>query len=315
MAGWPTLTTTYHSEEIMPSEIVEYSKTEAALSDLAARYKGVVFDVTTAEGMKTAKAGRAEIRKYRTSLEDLRKAIKAPALRRCQVIDEEARRITAELVALEDPIDAQIKREEQRKEEERMQAYIAEQKRLKEAEAARKAEEERQLAEERAKLAAERAEMERQKREREEIERQARLKLEADERAARERIEAQEREARQALAKAEAEAKAKRDAEEAALRAEREAIEKAKREQEDRERAERAAIEAKERAARAEQEAKERAAREAQEAEQREIRRKEIEQADARAMLELFKKRYGHLPQYAGVVAAINAALKEKVAA
>src|SRR5258708_35208227 len=70
----------------MTTEIAEYSNTEAALSDLGQRYKGVVFDVTTADGMSTAKKGRAEIRGYRTSLEDLRKAIKAPALRRCQVI-------------------------------------------------------------------------------------------------------------------------------------------------------------------------------------------------------------------------------------
>ena len=38
----------------MTTDIVEYSKTEAALADLARRYKDVVFDVTTRDGMATA---------------------------------------------------------------------------------------------------------------------------------------------------------------------------------------------------------------------------------------------------------------------
>ena len=54
-------------------------------------------------------------------------------------------------------------------------------------------------------------------------------------------------------------------------------------------------------------EAKAKALRDAEEAKQREIQRKEAEKADAAAMLALFKQRYGHLPQYAGVIAAINA--------
>lgn len=180
----------------MTTEIAEYSKTEAALSDLAQKYKGVVFDVRTREGLTSAKHGRAEIRKYRTSLEDLRKAIKEPALRRCQVIDTEARRITGELLALENPIDEQIAKEEERKEFERTAAIRAEQERLAAEEKARKNAEEKRLSEERSAIERERAKLDAEKREREEIERQARLKLEADERAARERIEAAERAAR-----------------------------------------------------------------------------------------------------------------------
>lgn len=305
----------------MATEIVEYSKTEAALAELAQQYGGVVFDVTTTEGMATAKKGRAEIRKYRTSLEDLRKAIKAPALRRCQVIDEEARAITGKLLALEEPIDAQIKKEETRKEDEKNAAIRAEQARLAAEEQARKDAEAKRMADERAAIDAERKKLDDEKRVRDEQERQARLKLEADERAARQRIEEQERVAREAREKAEAEAKSVRDAEEARLRAEREKVERARREQEERERKEREAVEAKERAARMEQERVDREVREAaervaaetkqaQEAAAREVRRKEIEQSDARAMLELFIERYAHLEQYKAVVKAITAALK-----
>lgn len=101
------------------SQIAEYSATEAALADLSARYRGMVFDVTDTKGMDEAKKGRAEVRGYRTALESKRKEIKAPALERCALIDAEAKRITAELIALEDPIDKQIKKEEERKEAEK----------------------------------------------------------------------------------------------------------------------------------------------------------------------------------------------------
>ncbi len=62
---------------------------------------------------------RAVVRGYRTALETLRKEIKAPALERCRLIDDEAKRITAELLKIEEPIDTAIKAEEQRKEEEK----------------------------------------------------------------------------------------------------------------------------------------------------------------------------------------------------
>ena len=49
--------------------IAEYNATAAALADLEHRYKGVVFDVATREGMATAIKGRAELRGYRVALE------------------------------------------------------------------------------------------------------------------------------------------------------------------------------------------------------------------------------------------------------
>ena len=111
-------------------EIVEYSKTQAVLGDLRQRYEGVVYPVTTAKGMIDARKARAEIREWRTGLEKERVRIKAPALERARLIDSEAKRITIELRALEDPIDEQIKAEEECKEKERLAKEDAEKTRI-----------------------------------------------------------------------------------------------------------------------------------------------------------------------------------------
>ena len=181
----------------MSTEIVEYSKTDAALADLASRYKGVVFEVATREGMGAAIKARAEVRGYRVDLEKIRVEIKAPALERCRLIDSEAKRINDALEALEDPIDQQIKLEETRKERERAEreaaglptipggtaltsamasctrlmraARIAREEEDRKARAARAAEAERQAAED-ARLRAEREKIEEERRE---VERQA----------------------------------------------------------------------------------------------------------------------------------------------
>lgn len=106
--------------------IAEYSETAAAIADLRQRHEGVVYDVTVPKQMKLAKEARAELRTLRTSLEKKRVEIKAPALERCRLIDSEAKRITAELVSLEEPIDVQIKAEEARAETVRLEKLEAE---------------------------------------------------------------------------------------------------------------------------------------------------------------------------------------------
>jgi colicin import membrane protein len=103
------------------TQIAEYSRTAAALSELRTRLAGIVYDVTTTAGMAAAKRDRAEVRDLRTGLERERVRIKAPALERCRLIDAEAKTITAELEALESPIDDQIKAEECRKEAEKQE--------------------------------------------------------------------------------------------------------------------------------------------------------------------------------------------------
>lgn len=108
------------AETVEPkTAIAEYSRIAAALALLSEKYKGAVYEVTTKQGLVTAKAARSELRGYRTNLEAVRKNIKGPALERCRLIDAEAKEITAGLSALEDPIAAQIKIEEDRIEAER----------------------------------------------------------------------------------------------------------------------------------------------------------------------------------------------------
>lgn len=94
--------------------IQEYVASEAVIATLRSKYEGAKFAVDTVDGRKAALEARAEIRKWRTGLEKLRVAIKAPALQRCQQIDSEAKRITNALLALESPIEAQITAEERK---------------------------------------------------------------------------------------------------------------------------------------------------------------------------------------------------------
>lgn len=108
------------------SAIAEYSPTTAALAELHSRLAGVAYDVSTGKGMDVARRDRAEVRDLRVALEKKRVELKAPALERSRLIDAEAKRITAELLELETPIDEQIKAEEQRKEAEKQARINAE---------------------------------------------------------------------------------------------------------------------------------------------------------------------------------------------
>ena len=95
--------------------LVEYNRTEAAIVELKARYSGVQFDVATTAGDRAARAARLELTRLRTGLDAKRKEFKAPALEFGRRIDSEAKRLEGEILALEMPIDAQIKVEEARK--------------------------------------------------------------------------------------------------------------------------------------------------------------------------------------------------------
>lgn len=105
-----------HSVKAPLTKIAEYSQTAAGLADLRTRYADVIFPVETSKGMNDALSARKELRELRIGLEKMRVQLKAPALERSRLIDAEAKDITGQLVALEDPIDTQIKAEEQKKE-------------------------------------------------------------------------------------------------------------------------------------------------------------------------------------------------------
>ena len=269
------------------TSIVEYSETEAALTDLSARYQGVIFQVATREGMRDAKKSRGELRDYRIALENKRKEIKAPALKRSQEIDSEARRITAMLEALEKPIAQQIEFEEGKAERTRLAAIQAEQDRIATEERAKKEAEEKVMA-------AQRAEIARQQEELAKAQREAAAKIEADQRAARLKIEEEERASRLAREQADREARLEQQARDEVARQKREA-------EEARLKAERDKIEADSRAI-ADAKRKE---QEAEEAVQREIRRKEAESLDGRALLNDFTHRFGALPEFAEITKVI----------
>ena len=104
------------------NQIQEYSQTDAALAVLREKYASFP-SVEDKEGYAIVKAGIKEVDGYRTSLEKTRKEIKAPALERCKLIDAEAKRITAELVKIAEPMKEakkEIDEREKRLKEERI---------------------------------------------------------------------------------------------------------------------------------------------------------------------------------------------------
>jgi len=106
--------------------VAEYRPIESALAELRNQYQGVVFQVSTKEGDKQARDARRELVGLRTSVEAKRADLKAPVLELGKKIDGEAKRLTAEIEALEKPIDQQIKAEEKRKADEKAARELAE---------------------------------------------------------------------------------------------------------------------------------------------------------------------------------------------
>lgn len=116
--------------ETTTTAIAEYSAVESGLADLRTRYGNVAWDLRTVKGNAEARAARKELVTLRTSLEAKRKEVKESVLERAKLIDGEAKRITAELLKIETPIDAAIKADETRREDERKAKELAEQQRV-----------------------------------------------------------------------------------------------------------------------------------------------------------------------------------------
>ena len=282
----------------MSKEIISYNPTKAAIADLTARYKGLVFDVTTSNGMAEAKAAYKEINAHRIALENARKKEKAESLEYGRFVDSEAKRIDEQLEALRLPIKEQIETETKREEREEAAKVEAERLRiLAEQEAAKKAEEAR-MAAERAEIKRKQDELAKAAAEQARIVREAALKIELDQPEARMKIEEEQRQERLARQAREEVERVKRLEEENRLKAEREKID-----------ADRRAVEEAKRKEQAEAEAKAKAIRDAEEAKQREERRKAAEKEDARGMARLFRERYKHLPECEDVIKAIDAYL------
>lgn len=116
--------------ETVTTALVEFDKVTAGLAQLQKTYTGVLYDVEKPSGMEMAKAARQVLRQPRYAIERIRKEAKAPLLAIGKKLDTEAARITAEIMKLEEPIDQQIKAEEDRKENERLAKIAAEAKRV-----------------------------------------------------------------------------------------------------------------------------------------------------------------------------------------
>lgn len=276
--------------------IVAYTPTEAALVDLAQKYQNVVYDVTTPDGMASAKAAYKDINSHSITLEKAREKEKAESLAYGRFVDSEAKRIAERLDALRLPIKTMIEAETKRVEREREEAVRKEAERIAAEEKARKDAEE-------AKLAAERAEIARQRQELEAAQKEAARAQEEAARASRLRIEEEERKARLAREEADRIARSAREAEEARLKIERDKIDAAKREAEQLEWEKKRA-----------EELEAKRIREAEEAKAREAQRKANEILDANQMLESFCTRFGHLPQFESIVGIIESFLQKKAA-
>jgi hypothetical protein len=110
--------------------VAKFDRVVAGLNDLKNRYAGVVFDVRTPKGMAEARAARAAVRAPRYELENARKSAKAPLLKLGRDLDARAKEINTEILAIEDPIDLQVRSEEDRIEAEKQAKIDAENKRI-----------------------------------------------------------------------------------------------------------------------------------------------------------------------------------------
>lgn len=117
-------------EEFKPARV-----TAAKISELRAKYGGLtIAGVNDKKGYELVHAARMEIREYRVAVEKVRKTLKEDSLAYGRKVDTEAKRITAKLIEIEEPLDQEesridaekekIKQEAQRKKEAELQARI-----------------------------------------------------------------------------------------------------------------------------------------------------------------------------------------------
>lgn len=109
---------------------VDFSTTEKDLAEAEHRFKSVVHDVTTKQGMKAAKADIGVLRTMRTTTDKKRLEVGRVLLAEKAKIDDKAKAIIGRIIALEEPLKLQVEAEEARVEAERLAAIQAEQERV-----------------------------------------------------------------------------------------------------------------------------------------------------------------------------------------
>jgi hypothetical protein len=82
--------------------VIEYNITDAAIAKMRKTYQGLV--IKDSASYETVRKGIAEIRTKRVEVENRRKELKAEALEYGRKADAEAKRITAALTGIEDPL-------------------------------------------------------------------------------------------------------------------------------------------------------------------------------------------------------------------
>jgi hypothetical protein len=125
-------------ELIVKNEVLENARTAVTVIDslaagmaaLRTEYTGKIYDVATTKGDEEARKARLALRQVRSNLEAARKKGKRLLIDLGKDIDTRAESTDADLLALIDPIDAQIKAEEQRKEDAKAAKVKAEQERV-----------------------------------------------------------------------------------------------------------------------------------------------------------------------------------------
>ena len=103
---------------------------EEILVGLEEKHKDVVYDLTTTKGDKEARASRSELVKTRTGAAKAYKLWNAPIKDEQELARKRVADITTRVLALEEPLDAQIKADEGRREVARLERERAERERI-----------------------------------------------------------------------------------------------------------------------------------------------------------------------------------------
>lgn len=275
--------------DLMPANdfrsLVKYDVTPEQIEAKKAAY--AALEATTPKGYEEVRKAIGDLRTLRIAVEDRRKELKKDSLEFGRLVDGEAKRITALIEGIEEPlklkkavVDDEKERIRKEKEAAEKAALEAKVRAEREAEEARlkaiRDEEERRLAEERKALEAEKARLAEEKRKADEAARIERERVEAEQKAERDRLAAER-------AKVEAEQKAERDR----LAAEQRKVEEERRRvQAEKDAADRAEFERQARI-KAEAEAKAKAERDAREAEERRVAEEARKAAEAKRREEM----------------------------
>ncbi len=112
---------------MIQNEIITFNITDNAIAELSAQYTGLVASFGDTRAEKQLREAIAVLRDYRVQVEHRRKELKADALEYGKKVDAEAKRITENLLKIEEPLKAnkeQIDAERERIKEEKRVAEV-----------------------------------------------------------------------------------------------------------------------------------------------------------------------------------------------